>query len=429
MALLLEPHDRDRTLALAAEPNRAAGDRAAVAAPRPRPAEPGAAVIATRAPPSAPAAPAAFAPGTPAAPPAPPEAPATTAAVRPRRRLLRAALLAGAVLVVAAMAGAGYAYWTVLRFEISTDDAVVEADVVTIAPQVAGRIASVRVDDNASVHAGDVLATIDDRPFVAALDLAKADVAAAAANVADLAAELKAQASVIAQAEASVAMDEAEQRYAAANQVRFGTLADHGYGSVRDAEEAASQNASLGAAITKDQAAVEAAKQQVAVLEAKLDEAKGILARTEAAADTAAINLGYTTIVAPTDGVVGARTVRVGQIVEPGTALLAVVPLSRTYVVANFKETDLTDVRPGQPVQISVDTFPDATVRGTVDSIAPASGGEFALLPPDNATGNFTKVVQRIPVKITLDPGTAPAVVLRPGMSVIPTIDTRAEAR
>jgi len=329
------------------------------------------------------------------------------------------------VLVVSAMGAAGYEYWTVLRFEVSTDDATVEADVVTIAPQVAGRIASVRVDDNASVHAGDVLATIDDRPFVAALDLAKADVASAAANVADLSAELKAQASVIAQAEATVAMDQAEQSYAQANQVRFGTLADHGYGSVRDAEQAASQNASLGAAITKDQAAVATAKQQVAVLQAKLEEAKGILARTEAAADTAAINLGYTTIVAPSDGVVGARTVRVGQIVEPGTALLAVVPLSQTYVVANFKETDLTDVRPGQPVRIAVDTFPDAEVRGTVDSIAPASGGEFALLPPDNATGNFTKIVQRIPVKIRLDPDDPLSGALRPGMSVEPTIDTK----
>ena len=137
------------------------------------------------------------------------------------------------------------------------------------------------------------------------------------------------------------------------------------------------------------------------------------------------MNLSYATIVAPEDGTVGARTLRVGQYVQAGTQLMAVVPLHAVYVVANYKETQLTDVRPGQPVDIAVDTFPGQTVHGVIDSIAPASGQEFALLPPDNATGNFTKVVQRIPVKIVLRDDTALAGLLRPGMSVEPTIDTR----
>ena len=154
-------------------------------------------------------------------------------------------------------------------------------------------------------------------------------------------------------------------------------------------------------------------------------EAKAALAHAQAVEQQARLNLSYATIAAPEDGTVGARTLRVGQYVQAGTQLMAVVPLHAVYVVANYKETQLTDVRPGQPVDIAVDTFPGQTVQGVVDSIAPASGQEFALLPPDNATGNFTKVVQRIPVKIVLRDDNALAGLLRPGMSVEPTIDTR----
>ena len=150
-----------------------------------------------------------------------------------------------------------------------------------------------------------------------------------------------------------------------------------------------------------------------------------MVAQQEANLHQAELNLGYTTITAAVDGTVGVRTVRAGQYVQAGTQLMAVVPLHAVYVVANFKETQLTDVKPGQPVTIGVDTFPDAIVHGTVDSIAPASGQEFALLPPDNATGNFTKIVQRVPVKLRIDPQDPLLGRLRPGMSVEPTIDTR----
>jgi membrane fusion protein (multidrug efflux system) len=168
---------------------------------------------------------------------------------------------------------------------------------------------------------------------------------------------------------------------------------------------------------------------QVDVLRAERAQAEATLARDEAVARQAALNLSYTTIVAPIDGAVGNRTLRVGQFVQAGTQLMAVVPAETAYIVANFKETQLTHVHSGQPVRIAVDMFPGVTFAGRVDSIAPASGQEFALLPPDNATGNFTKIVQRIPVKITLDEGSPLAAELRPGMSVYPTISTGAPER
>jgi len=164
------------------------------------------------------------------------------------------------------------------------------------------------------------------------------------------------------------------------------------------------------------------------VLKAEVAQAKAARAHDQALQDQAELNLSYTTIVSPVDGVVGARTLRIGQYVQAGTQLMAVVPVSAAYIVANYKETQLADVRPGQKVEIEIDTFAGRAFHGHVDSIAPASGQEFALLPPDNATGNFTKVVQRIPVKIVLDAGSPLAESLRPGMSVYPTIDTKTQA-
>jgi membrane fusion protein (multidrug efflux system) len=173
---------------------------------------------------------------------------------------------------------------------------------------------------------------------------------------------------------------------------------------------------------------VGAAEKQIGVLQAQLAQANAALSQQQAIEHQAELNLSYTTISAPVDGTVGARTLRVGQYVQAGTQLMAVVPLQAVYVVANYKETQLTDVRPGQPVTIDIDTFPGTTVHGRVDSLAPASGQEFALLPPDNATGNFTKIVQRIPVKIVVDKGDPLAGMVRPGMSVEPTIDTKPPA-
>jgi len=352
------------------------------------------------------------------------EAPAST------KRVLRKALLIGAsVLALAGVGYFGWEYWTIGRFEVSTDDAYVQADNTTIAPKVSGYIGAVLVGDNEAVKAGQTLARIDDRDFRVALEQAKADVAAAEAAIASKQASLDAQQSVIDAARAAVGVEQANLTFADQDNKRYASLAATGYGSVQNAQQAASRIGASRAAVARDTAALETAIRQVDVLKAELAQAQATRARDEALQHQAELNLSYTTIVSPVDGVVGARTLRVGQYVQAGTQLMAVVPVAAAYIVANYKETQLADVRPGQPVDVEVDTFPGHAFRGRVDSIAPASGQEFALLPPDNATGNFTKVVQRIPVKIVLDAESPLADVLRPGMSVYPTIDTKAQTR
>jgi membrane fusion protein (multidrug efflux system) len=297
----------------------------------------------------------------------------------------------------------------------------VKADNTTIAPKVSGYLSEVLVGDNESVRAGQVLARIDQRDFTVALDQAKADVAAAQAAISSKQAQLSVQQAVIDAARATVDVDQATANFAAQENTRYTNLAATGYGSVQNAQQAQSRIAGARAAIARDTANLASALKQVDLLKAEIVQANASLARAEAVQRQAELNLEYTSIVAPIDGVVGNRTLRTGQYVQAGTQLMSLVPLAGAYVVANFKETQLTDVREGQQVDIAVDMFPGQIVHGRVDSLAPASGQEFALLPPDNATGNFTKVVQRIPVKIALD---NTPIELRPGMSVIPTIET-----
>ena len=335
------------------------------------------------------------------------------------RRLLMAT---AAVAVLAGASWYGWDYWTVGRFLVSTDDAYVKADNTTIAPKVSGYLHEVLVGDNERVSAGQVLARIDDRDFKVALDQAKADVAAAEAAIASKRAQLDVQQAIINAAKATLDVDTASATFATQENKRYTDLAATGYGSVQNAQSAQSRNAGALAAIERDKANLASASKQVELLKAEIAQAVAAAARANALQQQAELNLSYTTIVAPIDGVVGNRTLRAGQYVQAGTQLMSVVPASGAYVIANFKETQLTDVQAGQAVDIDVDMFPGKPVHGHVDSLAPASGQEFALLPPDNATGNFTKVVQRIPVKIALD---ASSVELRPGMSVIPTIQTQ----
>jgi membrane fusion protein (multidrug efflux system) len=341
----------------------------------------------------------------------------------------RKLLLAG--VAVAALAGAswyGYDYWTVGRFLVSTDDAYVKADNTTIAPKVSGYLNRVLVADNEHVKAGQVLARIDDRDFRVALEQARADVAAASATVTSKEAQLEVQQAVIAAAKATIDVDTAAKTFASQENTRYTNLAATGYGSVQNAQQAQARDAGADAAIARDNANLISAQKQVDLLKAEIVQARAAAARAAAIQQQAELNLGYTTIVSPIDGVIGNRSLRVGQFVQAGTQLMSIVPTDGAYVVANFKETQLTHVQAGQAVDIEVDMFPGQIVHGRVDSIAPASGQEFALLPPDNATGNFTKVVQRIPVKIALDTAHGPAIALRPGMSVIPTIATRSTA-
>jgi membrane fusion protein (multidrug efflux system) len=358
------------------------------------------------------------------------ETPSATTVSGQRRKLSRRALVAGGtVIILAAAAWGGAHYWMVGRFIQSTDDAYVQADATLLTPKVAGYVKSLFVDDNQSVRAGQVVARIDDRDFRAALDEARAAVAAGQASVANLDAQIAAQGSNIRQSDASVAAGRAALQLAQRNDVRRREMARVGYGSDETADNASTDAKEKAAALERMQAAAMAARQQVDILTTQRQVAQAQLARAEAVRRQAELNLGYSTIISPIDGTVGARTARVGQYVQVGTQLLAVVPLQRTYVVANFKETQLTDVKPGQPVRIKIDTFPGHDVEGRVDSLAPASGLEFSLLPPDNATGNFTKIVQRIPVKITFDSRNPLAGRLRPGMSVTAEIDTRAQTQ
>jgi membrane fusion protein, multidrug efflux system len=344
------------------------------------------------------------------------------------RRRWRTLLLAGAAVIAVAAAGDfGWRYWTVGRFQESTDDAYVKADTTVIAPKVSGYLSEVLVRDNEPVKTGQPLARIDDRDYAVAARQAEADLAAAQADIDDAKASLDQQEAVIAQSRSTVEVDRANLAFSRQENARYISLAKTGAGTVQSEQQAVARMQVSEATLQRDMAAVMAAERQTAMLRAKLAKAEAVLAHDRAVREQAALNVSYTTIVSPVDGVVGNRSLRVGQYVQAGTQLMAVVPVNGTYIVANFKETQLTDVRAGQPVTVDVDMFPGTTVKGHVDSIAPASGQEFALLPPDNATGNFTKIVQRIPVKIVLNTGDPLAGMLRPGMSVTPTVDTKSE--
>lgn len=304
----------------------------------------------------------------------------------------------------------------------STDDAYVQADFTTIAPQVSGTIDRVLIEDNQPVKRGDLLVTIDDRDFVVALDAAKAQVAGAKAGIASLQAQLIRQETVIAQAQAAVAADEAAVKLAEANQKRYRRLAADGSGSVQALQQADAELSIQQASLEKNQAGLKAARQQMEILRADLEQAEAAQAQAQAVQAAAELKLSYTRMTVPIDGTVGQKAVRVGAYVTPGQPLLAIVPLEAVYISANFRETQLARVRAGQAVQIEVDALPGEILTGTVDSVGPASGVSYSTVAPHNATGNFTKIVQRLPVRIRLDPNQPATARLRVGMSVIPTI-------
>jgi membrane fusion protein, multidrug efflux system len=332
---------------------------------------------------------------------------------------------AGAIALLVIASFYGDYYWTTGRFLVSTDDAYVQAHSVLISPKISGYISEVPVDDNQSVKAGEVLGRIDPRDYQTALDQARANVAAAQASINTLTQQIAQQKLVVEQDRQQVVSDQAALVFSQQDFQRYTQLAKTGYGTVQRAQQAQADITERQAALRHDTTVVAAAEKQIDVFEGQLAQANATLAQQQAMEHQAELNLSYTTITAPVDGTVGVRTLRVGEYVQAGTQLMAIAPLQAVYVVANYKETQLTDVQPGQAVTIDIDTFPGTTVHGHVDSLAPASGQEFALLPPDNATGNFTKIVQRIPVKIDIDKNDPLLGRLRPGMSVEPTIDTR----
>lgn len=351
--------------------------------------------------------------------------PRAKAGLHPSRHALRRTAMAFAgALAVAATAAFGHYYLTTGRYLETTDDAYVKADSTIIAPKVSGYIGEVLVSDNEPVKAGQLLARIDDRDFKAALHQARADVAAAEAAVNNLNAQIELQLPLIEQQAAEVDASEANLKFAREERARYDDLMKSGSGTVQRAQQTDAALRAQSAQLQQGKAGLIAANKKVEVLSTQRAQALAQLDHARAVEQQAALNLSYTEITAPVEGSVGARSLRVGQYVQAGTQLMAVVPLDAVYVVANFKETQLTHVRGGQPVELRIDSFHSTRLKGHVDSLSPASGLEFALLPPDNATGNFTKIVQRVPVKIVFD-GKNLKGLLRPGMSAVPTIDTK----
>lgn len=338
--------------------------------------------------------------------------------------LPKTAKITVAVLLAAVLAGSAYSYsyGEGHGARQSTDDAYVTADFTLVAPKVAGNVLEVLVEDHQAVKKGQLLARIDDRDYAVAVDMAKADLAQAEADLSRLRATVAQQGSAIERAGAAVAADEATLKFARANEARYRDLSSDGSATLQDRQQAESQAQAAAAQHKADSAALMGARQQTAILRAQVEQGEAQVARNKAALEAAELHLSYTRIVAPIDGVVGQRSVRVGAYAQVGAAMLAIVPLQSAYVEANFRETQLARMRVGQRVDIAVDMLPGTTLHGHVASLAPASSVSFSPIAPDNATGNFTKVVQRLPVKIVIDPGQDAARLLKVGMSVTPTV-------
>jgi len=336
-------------------------------------------------------------------------------------------LILAAVVLLVFGAGGGWYWWTSWRFLQSTDDAYVQSDVSLISPKTEGYIKEVRVRDNEPVTAGQVLFAIDDRDFAAKLAQAEAAIATAEASVATYATRLKLQQAMIDQAAASLRSAEADLSRAQLDFKRYTALVTSDYASRQRYESADADSRKADAALGKARAALVAEQSQLAVLESQKREEEAKLAQARATLQLAKNDLDNTVIRAPIAGIAGNRAGQIGQYVKPGTQLLSLVPLPRVFVTANFKETQLTRMRPGQPAEISVDAYPDQPLQGRVESFAPGSGAQFSLLPPDNATGNFTKIVQRVPVRIAVPADGPLARLLRPGLSVTVTVNTRRE--
>ena len=337
------------------------------------------------------------------------------------------ALIVAALVLLVVCAGGGWYWWNVWRFLQATDDAYVQSDVTLISPKIEGYIKEVRARDNEPVALGQVLFVIDDRDFAAKAAQAEAVLATQEATVATYGTRLKLQQTMIDQASANLRASEADLDRAQRDYKRYTALVTSDYASRQRYETAEADSRKADAALGKARAGLATEQNQLAVLGSQKREEEAKLMQTRAALQLAKNDLDNTVIRAPVAGIAGNRAGQIGQYVKPGTQLLSLVPLPRVYVTANFKETQLTRMRPGQPAEISVDAYPDQPLHGEVESFAPGSGAQFSLLPPDNATGNFTKVVQRVPVRSAV-PADEPLLRrLRPGLSVTVTVDTRRE--
>src|ERR1019366_2377156 len=345
----------------------------------------------------------------------------------PSRSLHKQVFLIVAFLLALAGGGRfGWHWWTHGRFEETTDNAFLQADKVVVAPKVGGFVAEVFISDNQPVKAGQLLARIDDRDFRVALLQSQADLDKARASLDGVASALIQQQAKIEEAKADVANFTAALNFATEEETRYSNLLQRGAGTVQRSHQATSDLRQKQAALDKAKAGYDAAQKQTEGLRSLEAAARASLQRSEINLEQAKLNLEYTTISAPIDGVVGDRALRKGQLVQPGSNLLTLVPMGKAiYLIANFKETQVGVMVEGQAVTFTVDAFDDHVFRGRIDSFAPGTGAHFALLPPENATGNFTKIVQRVPVKIVLDDSDPLIQRLRPGLSAEASVDTR----
>jgi membrane fusion protein, multidrug efflux system len=343
-----------------------------------------------------------------------------------RPAVARRTIIASAVAIALAAGGAFGAHWWVSgRYVISTDDAYVRAHNTTLASKISGYVATIPTEDNAPIRAGDVIATIDDGDYKLAADAAREKVATQQATVDRIGPQIAAQAANVEQAKAQMISAQAAAKRMQLEFERQQALAAQKFASEQALEQAVANRDQAAASVASAQAVIDGAAATLDVLKAQQQEAARTLDELKTAQAKAERDLSFTVIRAPVDGVFGNRAVQTGDYVQTGQRIASLVPLDDVYVEANFKETQLAQLRPGQPVSISVDALPEHAIEGTVASLSPASGAVFSLLPPDNATGNFTKIVQRLPVRIEVPAKVAAQRLLRPGMSVVVSVDTK----
>jgi len=336
----------------------------------------------------------------------------------PTLGIKRLALYGAVGLAALGVLAYGYHWLTVGRFVESTDDAYVGGDITVIAPKVAGFIQQVAVTDNQAVKAGDLLVKLDDRDYRAALARAEAAAEAQRATLANLDATRKLQQAVIAQTHAGIAAAQAEVKRARDDEARFRDLSAHSAASIQVYQKAESDYKQALAQDQKSHAAADAAERQLDVIDTQKRQTQAALAEAAASVDLARLNLSYTELRAPIAGVIGNRSARTGAYASIGTQLIALVPAQGLWVDANFKESQLAGMLAGQPVKVKADVLPGHEFVGHVASLAPATGAQFSVLPAENATGNFTKIVQRVPVRIALEGDGSTLGRLRPGLSV-----------
>jgi membrane fusion protein (multidrug efflux system) len=333
-------------------------------------------------------------------------------------------IIVGIVAAVVALAW-GLRWWTVGRFVESTDDAYLKADSVTIAPKVSGYVTDVLVEDNQAVAAGAPLARLDRRQYQASLDQSKATLDARAADIQRAEAELRQQQANADQAKAQAEVSRVSLQHAEDDVSRYRPLVATGAESAERLASLVSTRDQARATLAANQAAARSAATQIGATQAQIVQARAQMEAAEAQLNQSKLDMNDTTLYSPLAGRVGDRSVRVGQYVQPGTRLMTVVPVQTVYLEANFKETQVGRMRIGQPATLHVDALKGTDLHGVVESFSPGTGAQFALLPPENATGNFTKIVQRVPVRIRIDTGPETRKVLLPGLSVTVDVDTK----